>query len=195
MPGAKRSGASVADGKRRASLEPISGPRGGIWLHGSLTKQRRSPMLDPVHSLPTARAALAPSPTEPRADEAPEPEGSAQLSVNHERRYSIRVTESPGALCVACGSHDTGAGPVGFLDEEPICDLCLLEASPDLGLLLGVAAVNRAYAQGSGSPAEQQEALEELGACARIYHGVASRSWPLRIFRIPGSTVPGRTTN
>ncbi len=151
-------------------------------------------MLDLEHSIVIPRTALAPSPSEPPADHPSSPGGSAQSTVIDERRYSIRIVESSGALCAACGIEATGAGPVGHRDEEPICDLCLLECSPDLGLLLGLAAVNRAYAKGGGNAAEQQEALEELGAFARIYHRVASKSWPARIFRIPGFTATRGTT-
>ena len=150
-------------------------------------------MLDPVHSIAKPQVALAPSP-ESRADHAPPPSGAAQPTVIDERRYNIRITENPGAVCAACGLQKTGAGPVGHLDEEPICDLCLLEGSGNLGLLLALAAVARAYATTDRAVAEHEEALDELGGFARIYHRVASKSWPARIFLIPGFTAP-RTTH
>ncbi len=107
--------------------------------------------------------------------------------------YSIRVADSPGTLCAACCKQETGAGPVGYMDDEAICDLCLLERSTDLGLLLAIAAVSRAYA-GTGGPAgDQQEALHEFGVVARIYHLVST--WPARIFWIPGFTANNDTTH
>ncbi len=46
-------------------------------------------------------------------------------------------------------------------------------------------AVVRAYAETGGTPEQRQEALDEFGVFARIYHRVASKLWPARI-RIPG---------
>ncbi len=79
------------------------------------------------------------------------------------------------------------------MDDEPICDLCLLERSNDLGLLLAIAAVTRAYAGTVGPAGDRQEALHELGVFARIYHRVCS--WPARIIRIPGFTARNDTTH
>ena len=115
--------------------------------------------------------------------------GAERATQTAEPRYSIRVAENPGAPCAACQQQKTGAGPVGYLDERPICDMCLLEGSSDLGMLLAVVAVNRVYAATGGEHEERQLALEELGAFARIYHHIASKSWPVRIFRIPGFTA------
>lgn len=147
-------------------------------------------MLDQAKSSPNPRClptegALAPSPQQPETDPTPLPAGLSR-STGEDPRYSIRVTENPDTLCASCGKQETGAGPVGHLDDEPICDLCLLQANSDLGLLLALAAVVRAYAATEGSQEEQREALAELSVFARIYHRVASQSWPARIFRIPG---------
>ena len=144
------------------------------------------------HRLPT-EGALAPSPQQPEADPAPLPEPTLQAGKPDDPLYTIRVAENPGALCSACGSQETGAGPVGYRDDEPVCDLCLLQANSDLGLLLAVAAVVRAYA--ATTQDEQQEALAELSVFARIYHRVASQSWPPRIFRIPGFVATNDTTH
>ncbi len=150
-------------------------------------------MLDQAKSSAIPRRTLAgATPQPPETDPRPLPEGLSR-SAPDEPLYSIRVAESPGILCAACGKQETGAGPVGYLDEEPICDLCLLERSTDLGLLLAVVSVVRVYATSSGSSEQHAEALEELGAFARIYHRIASKSWPARIFRIPVSlaeTIP-----
>ncbi|MCP3987247.1 MAG: hypothetical protein GY723_22905 [bacterium] len=150
-------------------------------------------MLDPAQSSANPRRTLAgTTPQPPEADPTPLPEGLSR-SAPEERLYSIRVAEDPGAPCAACGKQETGAGPVGYMDDEPICDLCLLERSTDLGLLLAKAAVARAYSGTVGTTGEQQEALHELGVFARIYHRVCS--WPARIIRIPGFTARNDTTH
>ncbi len=95
--------------------------------------------------------------------------------------YTIRNAEGPGALCTACGKQETGSGPVGFLDDDPICDVCFLESSPELGMTIALISVVRAYANMEGNPAEWLEALKELSAFARIYDRFAAKSGPARI--------------
>ncbi len=95
--------------------------------------------------------------------------------------YSIRVATDPGSPCRLCAS-ETGSGPVGYRGEEPVCDLCLLENSPELGILLAVVAVTRAYGSVEiASTADRRDALNELGAFARIYERIAARSGPARL--------------
>ncbi len=132
-------------------------------------------MLDTAQSSAIPRTLAGATPQPPEADPRPLPEGLSR-AVPDEPLYSIRVADSPGTLCAACGKQETGAGPVGYLDDEPICDLCLLERSTDLGLMLATIAVVRAYAGTVGTAQDQQEALNELGVFARIYHRVASKS-------------------
>ncbi len=158
-------------------------------------------MLDHAQSSATPRrtlteGTLAPSPTHPEADPRRLPEGLSRSTKSDEPLYSIRLAESPGTRCAACGKQETGAGPVGYLDDHPICDLCLLEADTDLGMALALIAVTRAYgSMEAGSSREHQDALEELGAFAHIYHRIASKSWPARIFRIPGFTAQDDSTH
>ena len=147
-------------------------------------------MLDPAKSTANPVGLLAPSPAQPAADPRTLPPGLAREPETHEPLYSIRVADRPGTVCAACGMQETGAGPVGYLGDEPICDFCLLERSADLGLVLAVIAVVRAYAGAGGTPEQHQQALAELGAFARIYHRAASKSWPVRMFHIPGFTDP-----
>ena len=99
--------------------------------------------------------------------------------------YSIRLARpSRSVHCPLCGRSFLASGPTGFRDEEPICDLCLLEKVEDLGVVLALAAVSRAFATSRyASRAEYDLALGELGAFARIYERVAARSGPPRIFR------------
>ena len=96
--------------------------------------------------------------------------------------YSIRVAIDAGAPCAVCGTA-TGSGPVGYHGEEAICDLCLLEGSSQLGMVLALIAVVRAYASVEvTSDADRRDALAELGAFARIYETFAAKSGPARRF-------------
>ncbi len=118
-------------------------------------------MLDQAKSSANPRRTLAGAvPQPPDAEQAPIPEGLSRSAL-HEPLNSIRVAESPGTLCAACRKEETGTGPVGYLDDEPICDLCLLKRSTDFRLMLRTIAV--------GGTAEQQ-------VFARIYHRVPSKS-------------------
>ena len=78
--------------------------------------------------------------------------------------------------------------------DAAICDLCLLEGSHDLGMVLAAVAVTRAYASMGGTPEERQAALEELGAFARVYERVAAKSWPAGIIRIIPDFASGNDT-
>ncbi len=116
--------------------------------------------------------------------------GSRWVLALEQVMYSIRLPEHPGETeCARCGEPFPAAGPTGHANEEPICDLCLLECEEALGMVLALAAVVRAFAVSRSESAEEHwEALEELGAFARVYELVASRSGPPRlIVRKPGA--------
>ena len=139
------------------------------------------PDCKPSPPFQTLNPALGGSP----ADESRRMAFPARLVVSTPEEYSIQVANSPGTLCAKC-AEPTGAGPIGCLDDEPICDMCLLEGCHELGMVPAVIAVARAYA--SIDPRqmnERREALEELGAFVRIYERFASKSGPPRRFRIP----------
>ncbi len=133
------------------------------------------------------RSALSRQPHSAQAGGASAGEPTKTVQAAAEPAYSIRMAENAGEPCSSCDAV-TGSGPVGYHGDRAICDLCLLERSTDLGLMLATIAVVRAYAGTGGTPEQQGEALNELGAFARIYHRIASKSWPARIFRIPGFT-------
>ena len=98
--------------------------------------------------------------------------------------YSIRVATSPGTPCAECHAP-TGAGPIGCLDDAAVCDRCLIEGCPELGMVLALIAVTRAYATIELQEAdERQEALEELGTFAHLYERFAAKAGPHRKFRI-----------
>lgn len=128
---------------------------------------------------PLARA--NPRQVKPTTDSVPMHDASgADLAIDVV--YSIRVATDPGSPCRLCAA-ETGSGPVGYREEEPVCDLCLLENSPELGMLLAVAAVTRACGSVEiASAADRRDALNELGAFARIYERIAARSGPARLF-------------
>ncbi len=127
---------------------------------------------------PLARA--NPHERQPTADSAPVHDASGAAAVAVEPAYSIRVAADPGAPCPLCGV-ETGSGPVGYHGDQAICDLCLLEASPALGVVLGLVAVTRAYGSVEvASTDERRDALQELGAFARIYERFAAKSGPAR---------------
>lgn len=101
--------------------------------------------------------------------------------------YSIRIPEMPGPVgCHHCGIRFHAAGPTGYADDEPICDLCLLESSHELGMVMGLIAVTRDFGvRPADSGEDYTEALAEFGAFARIYERFAALSGPRRIFEVP----------
>ncbi len=105
--------------------------------------------------------------------------------------YSIRIPEPAGpARCARCRVRFSAAGPTGFAEDNPICDMCLLEGSAELGMVMALVAVVRAF--GTVRPSDQEdyrEALAELGAFARIYERFAAKSGPARVFRIPSFEI------
>ncbi len=107
-----------------------------------------------------------------------------------EPTYSIRAAAAGPTACAACGHEVAGGAPLGLRGEEPLCDPCLLEASPQLGLMLALAAVARAFAEACRQARGQHPgALEELGTFACVYERIAAKAGPMRDFRIPGFTA------
>ena len=105
--------------------------------------------------------------------------------------YTIRLPETSGeAECARCGTRFRAAGPTGHANDEPICDICLLECEEELGMVLALVAVVRGFSTARCETAEEHwEALEEVGAFARIYERVAARSGPPRMI-LPDSWLP-----
>ncbi len=136
-----------------------------------MTTHDQPPSLDPTNEAPSGATSAEPkallSGTLP-----------VFLAID-DRHYSLRVTDLPGTPCSQCGKR-TGAGPVGYLDEEVVCDLCLLEGSHQLGMLLALESVVRAYGSLAPGDPERDDALAELGAFARVYERFAARFGPAR---------------
>ena len=94
--------------------------------------------------------------------------------------YSIEINRSPGRLCANCRAHSSAEGPVGHRDGAPICDVCLLVGDQDLGLLLALGILVRAYAADveQSSERSQTEGLRLLALFAMLFDRQAS--WPRR---------------
>ncbi len=96
--------------------------------------------------------------------------------------YSIRFMPEDVGPCFRCKADEIGRGPVGFYINRPICDFCLLNGQPDLGMLLvhahfarELARLRRLHRDVSG------EALEFLSTWARIYDLASQPKWPPRL--------------
>ncbi len=130
-----------------------------------------------------AAAAAAEVATEPRGTETGW-EPAAEIALVP---YSIRIPGPVGTVdCPRCQSSFLAAGPTGYAGEVPICDLCLLDGSYPLGMLLALVVVVRTF--GAIEPAagdKYLEAQDHLAAFARIYERVAAKSGPVRPFRLP----------
>ncbi|MCP3957431.1 MAG: hypothetical protein GY719_06230 [bacterium] len=147
-----------------------------------MTTANQYPSLDPSNGIPSHATSA-------------EPEALASgflpecLSAE-DPRYNIRVADQPGTPCALCEAP-TGAGPAGTLDEQTVCDRCLLEGCHVLGLLLALEAVVRAYGSLAPGDPERDDALAELGAFARVYERFAARSGPPRtVFPKGGADGP-----
>lgn len=117
--------------------------------------------------------------------------GSTELA---ETRYSIRVAQEPGKPCALC-LELTGSGPVGYYDDEPICDMCLLKGCVDLGVVLGLVAITRECGALLPQSAEQvKEASAELFVFAGFFERFAQRFGPRRRLVLPDS-LGGRGPN
>ncbi len=138
------------------------------------TAELRSP-----HSRLAYRTSPRPVDVDPAADPSgADPSGGAKLATKP--GYSIRLATDAGAPCRLCAA-ETGSGPVGYRGEEAICDLCMLEDSKELGMVLALVAVARACASVElTSDADRRLADAELGSFARIYETFAAKSGPAR---------------
>lgn len=115
----------------------------------------------------------------------PEEGGADEVACGlREPSFTIGVPGFPeGVACGVCGVMVLAAGPTGFQGEHPVCDACLLERSPELGMVLVLVAVARLFGTLRVRNADHQlQALLELGAFVRLYERYASRHAPTRGF-------------
>lgn len=101
-----------------------------------------------------------------------------------EEQYSIQVPRPQSRLfCPRCDDLFSASGPTGHAAGQPICDLCLLDGSHELGMLLALASAARVFgAFVSEDTEEYRQALADYGAFAKVYELVAARSGPPRLF-------------
>ncbi len=87
--------------------------------------------------------------------------------------YSIQLPGAPGrAWCAHCGQELRAEGPTGFVAAGPICDLCLLQGSPRLGMVLVLVAHARVVASAftaESSTGAYWEALGEIGTFCQSF--------------------------
>ena len=123
-------------------------------------------------------------------DESRALESASQLKLEAQPGlYSIRIPEPSGdTRCPQCQNEFLASGPTGFAGEQPICDLCLFEASKSLGMVMALTAVARTFgAADVASDDDYQQASEELATFARIYEIFAAKTGPARPFRLPAN--------
>ena len=83
--------------------------------------------------------------------------------------YSIQLPGAPGrARCAHCGQEFLAEGPTGFVAAGPICDLCLLQGSPRLGMVLVLVAHARVVASAFTAESSTRAYWEALGEIGRF---------------------------
>ncbi len=94
--------------------------------------------------------------------------------------YSIIFIESDAGACARCGA-EAGNGPVGWSTEADrvVCDTCLIEVSPHLGMMLNVALILRQVGA-IGAGGNPTELIYQVLMLARIYESASSKVWPSR---------------
>ncbi len=100
-----------------------------------------------------------------------------QIAEDH---YSIIFLHGDAGECARCGAH-TGNGPVGWSAQadRAVCDTCLIEVDPHLGMVLNVALIFRQVGaiEPDGDPTEL---IYQVLTLARIYESACSKIWPAR---------------
>ncbi len=94
--------------------------------------------------------------------------------------YSVRFMSNEVGQCFRCGADEIGCGPVGYYINRPICDFCLLDGEPDLGMLLVHAHFARELARLRELHRDRDvsgEALEFLSTWSRIYDLASRPKW------------------
>lgn len=125
----------------------------------------------------------------------PVPQGDptlhCRLPAQHPARaqplYSIRVPRQPAEVeCPHSRKTFWAVGPTAYENDQPISDLAMLDGCRELGMLLALAAVTRAFGAVSlAAPEVGREALYQLAAFARVYETFAAKSGPRRPFDLP----------
>jgi hypothetical protein len=152
-------GGAPAHAEQRARLsEPARERVQRLWEPSTVVSD---PSLEPVER-----------PWPPPPDLAPAGEG----------RFSIRMPTAPGVFpCAICNRFVAARGPTAYLNDQVVCDVCLLERESHLGMLIALASITRLYAsfdENDGTAANV--AAAQLLAFARIFELFARRCGPGR---------------
>ncbi len=109
-----------------------------------------------------------------------------KTSSESQHLYSIRIATKLSTTCAIC-DQATGAGPVGYQNDDPVCDRCLLDACGDLGLVLALVSVTRAFGAIPLKHADAgREGVEQLAAFARVFEHVMAKKAKRRGLELPG---------
>lgn len=152
-------GGTPADAERWARLsEPATERRQEPWEPSTVVSD---PALEPVER-----------PWPPPSSGAPAGEG----------RFSIKMPAVPGVFpCAICARFVAARGPTAHLDDDVVCDVCLLERESQLGMLIALASITRLYASfDENDGAAANVAAAQLLAFARIFEVFARRCGPGR---------------
>lgn len=114
----------------------------------------------------------------------------AERSIDEKTCVRIPSTGAP-LICSRCDVDVSAGGPTGYRGNDPICDACLLETAPELGMMLVLTAMARLFGDagpaggdgngnGNGNDDGERIHLEELGAFARVYARYAAERGPTR---------------
>ncbi len=88
--------------------------------------------------------------------------------------YSIRNLTEQENTCTCCDTA-LGPGPTGFRDNEPLCELCMIDDSPRLGIVLMLVAMARACTQGHRRYPAAPIFVGQLMVFARLFDNVFRR--------------------
>lgn len=97
-------------------------------------------------------------------------------------RISIRWVTEPTGTCARCGEV-VGRGPIGYQEGEepgPVCDRCLIDAEPGLGMLLVAGNLMREVAQDAAAERADLNQVLLLLVFAKLYDQAEGEHWPAR---------------
>lgn len=143
------------------------------------------PFLDPPDAAesPAFRLLLVTPSEEPRRARRPPVDLRLESAAGD---LAIRVPDEPRRVrCEVCDDGFLAAGPTGFSERRPVCDRCLFDLSPQLGMVLALVSVTRSFGQLPRRAGER--AADELVAFSRVYEAFAAKHGPRRelVLQVP----------
>lgn len=99
----------------------------------------------------------------------------------------IRIPErAEPVACDECSCEFSATGPTGYRGDQPVCDRCLFDLAPQLGMVLVLVSITRSFGQLSRRAGDA--AAGELVTFARVYETFAAKHGPRREAPLP---MPG----